>query len=212
MIEVEIWSDFACPFCYIGKRQFEMALEQFPKKDQVQVTFRSFELDPEAAKSQKISIYEVLAKKYGRDIEWAKKANQNVIQMGAQCGIQFEIEKIIPTNSFDAHRLNHLATENGLQDQMQEALFQTYFTDGKDIAQPEVLKAIGIKVGLKEDQINKMLGSDEYTTEVRQDQEEAQEMGISGVPLFLFNRRFAVSGAQPAEVFVKALEQASSSN
>lgn len=208
MIEVEIWSDFACPFCAIGKRQFEKALANFPEKDQFKVTFKSFELDPSAGKGQKVSIYEVLAKKYGKTIEWAHKANQNVIQMGSDCGLEFNMDKIIPTNSFDAHRLAHFAAEKGFQDQIQEKLFSAYFKEGKDIANLDTLKSIGAEIGLDPKQVAETLNSDAYSDEVREDENEAQEFGIQGVPFFVFDRKFAVSGAQPVEAFKQVLTEA----
>lgn len=207
MIQVEIWSDFVCPFCYIGKRNFEKAVAQLGNSDQVHVTFRSFELDPHAIKSEKGSIYEKLSKKYGKTLEWAIQANQQVTQTAKAAGLTYHMDQVVPTNSFNAHRLAHLAKKEGKQDQIQELVMTAYFTDGKDISDHTVLKAIGVRVGLKESDIQAMLDADDFKTEVRQDEEMAQEIGISGVPFFVFNRKFAVSGAQPPEAFIEAFNE-----
>ncbi len=209
MIEVEIWSDFACPFCYIGKRHFELAMEQFEKKGQVRITYRSFELDPQAQKSRTENISQVLAKKYGQSLDWAKKANERVVQMGQGCGLDFQMDKIIPSNSFDAHRLNHLAQTKGLQAAYQDSLFKGYFTEGKDVAKPDDLVSMGKRAGLAENEMRGILGSEKYAADVRQDESQAQQYGISGVPFFLFNKEYGVSGAQPVEAFLQALRELS---
>lgn len=208
VIQVEIWSDFACPFCFIGKRLFDKALQQFEHKSSVELIYRSFELDPRAEKSQKVSIYEVLAKKYGRSIEWAQQANQNVIAMGRENSIQFAIDKIIPTNSFDAHRISILARKKNLSLEWQEAAFAAYFTDGKDIADFNVLTDLAVQIGLDPSEVQQILSTNANIEEVRNEEAEAQNLGISGVPFFVFNRKFGVSGAQPSEVFLKALQKA----
>lgn len=205
MIDVEIWSDFACPFCYIGKAHFEKALSGFGQP--VNVTYKSFELDPSAAKSQKVSIYEVLAKKYSQSIEWAKKSNERVKQMGSDAGLSINPEKIIPTNSFDAHRLSWLAKTEGLQAKIQNELFAAYFTHGLDIADPAVLKKIGVSVGLDAKRVDEVLNSDEFADAVREDEDEASQLGVQGVPFFVINRKYGISGAQPTEVFVQALTE-----
>lgn len=205
MIQVDIWSDFACPFCYIGKTHFEKALAQFKERDQVHITYRSFELDPNSAKSQKQNIYEVLAKKYGQSLEWAQKANERVIQMGKDCGLDFQMDRIVPTNSFEAHRLNQLAKEKGLQAQLQDSIFKGYFNEGLDIASENSLLQMGVRAGLEEAEIRSVLESDRFSKDVRYDEQQAQEYGISGVPFFLFNEKYGVSGAQPTEAFLEAL-------
>ncbi|MDQ3233451.1 MAG: DsbA family oxidoreductase [Pseudobdellovibrionaceae bacterium] len=142
MITVEIWSDILCPFCYIGKRRFQTALAAFPQRDQVEVTWRSFELDPNAKRDNNISIHELLAKKYGRTVEWARESSANLEAQGAQLGLTFHMDQIIPTNSFHAHRLLHLAGSLGQQDAVSEKLFAAYFTEGRPIGQIETLVAI----------------------------------------------------------------------
>lgn len=206
-IEVEIWSDFLCPFCYIGKKNFEKALSKLEDSSHIKVIYRSFELNPAAEKSQNISIYEYLAQKYGKTLEWAKEANQNVINMGIQSGIKMNMNLVKPTNSFDAHRLAHLALKNGKQSELSEILFEMNFTLGKDIADHQVLKEAGLKAGLKESEVTALLSSNQFEDDVRDDERTAQEFGISGVPFFVFNRKLAVSGAQQPESFVQVFKQ-----
>lgn len=207
MVEVEIWSDFACPFCYIGKKHFEKALQKFGNSEKVKITYRSFELDPKAPKSYPKSIYEVLANKYGQTVEWARNANERVVKIAEACGLDFQMDRVIPSNSFDAHRLNQLARAKGVQDEFQESLFKAYFTEGLDIAkEPELLK-LGERAGLNPEDIKNVLQSKDYAAEVREDEKQAREFGITGVPFFLFNRQYAVSGAQPPETFLELLNE-----
>jgi len=201
MIEVEIWSDIVCPFCYIGKHNFQAALKQFNKTENVEVTFRSFELDPSAPKNQEKSIYQVLAKKYGKTIEWAKEANASVVNTAAAIGLTFNMDKVIPTNSFDAHRITQFAWTQHKQDPQLEKLFAAYFTEGKDISNHDVLVTAAVSVGLAKEDILNVLNSDAFSAEVREDEEMALEGNISGVPFFVFNRKYAISGAQPPAAF-----------
>lgn len=206
-IDVEIWSDFLCPYCYIGKKNFEKALSLLEDSSHIKVIYRSFELNPAAEKSQNISIYEYLAEKYGKTLEWAKEANQNVTNMGIQSGITMKMDLVKPTNSFDAHRLAHLALKQGKQSQLSEILFETNFSMGKDIASHQVLIDAGVKAGLNESDITSMLSSSQFENEVRQDEATAQEFGITGVPFFVFNRKLAVSGAQQPQSFLQVFKQ-----
>lgn len=207
MIKVEIWSDINCPFCYIGKRHFEAALEKFPKKDQVQVEWKSFELDPNANPPKGADNFDLLAKKYGRDRKWAVEMNNNVSQMAAKAGLTFNMEKAIPANSFKAHRLVHLAKAHNLQDQMKEKLLSAKFVEGKDINDQEVLKAEAIKVGLDGMLVDALFASEDFSKAVRADEAQASQLGISGVPFFVFNQKYALSGAQPVEAFTELLGQ-----
>ena len=207
MIKVEIWSDINCPFCYIGKRHFEAALEKFPKKDQVQVEWKSFELDPHANPPKGADGFDLLAKKYGRDRKWAVEMNNNVSQMAAKAGLTFNMEKAVPANSFKAHRLIHLAKEHNLQDQMKEKLLSAKFVEGKDINDQDVLKAEAVKVGLDGMQVDALFASEDFAKAVRADEAQASQLGISGVPFFVFNQQYALSGAQPVEAFTELLGQ-----
>ena len=207
-MKVEIWSDIMCPFCYIGKRKFEQALQQFEGNDKVHVEWKSFLLDPSLKPVKGKSIYEVLANKKGWTIDYARKMNQHVAQMAQEVGLQYEFDKVIPANSFDAHRLTHLAANHGLQDQVEEKLFEAYFTQGKDIADKNTLAEIGISVGLKEEDVLGMLASDAFANNVKADVYEAEQLGVRGVPFFVLDRKYAVSGAQPTEVFSEAIKTA----
>jgi predicted DsbA family dithiol-disulfide isomerase len=203
-MKIDIWSDVACPFCFIGKRHLEAALEKFPQRDEVEVTWHSFELDPGAQTDYKENQYELLAKKYGMSIEQAKENTERVEASGAAAGITFDFDKVIPTNTFNAHRLIQLAAKHGKQNEVEELLFSAMFTEGKHIGRVETLEAIAASAGLDTAGV---FESDAYTAEVRADQKEAQAIGIRGVPFFVFDRKYAVSGAQPVNVFEQTLQK-----
>jgi predicted DsbA family dithiol-disulfide isomerase len=207
VINIEIWSDILCPFCYIGKHRFQKALASFPHRDQVQVTWRSFELDPAAAVDYGVSIHELLARKYGRTVEWARENSANLEVQARELGLTFHMDRVIPTNSFHAHRLLHLAKTLGLADQVYEKLFAAYFTEGRHIGKIENLIAIAGEAGLDSNQARSVLESTDFTEAVRQDEDEAQSFGLTGVPAFVINRKFLVSGAQPPEIFAQALQK-----
>jgi predicted DsbA family dithiol-disulfide isomerase len=208
MMRVEIWSDVACPFCYIGKRKFEDALSQFANKEQVEVVYRSFELDPKAAKDVDQDVHEMLASKYGMNREKAKEMNKNVGNMAESVGLTFEFDSMVLTNTFDAHRLTHHAAKYGKMPAMTESLFRAYFTDSKHVGDHEVLAGLAEDIGLNKQEAIDVLASSEYTEEVRTDEREAQQLGINGVPYFVINRKFGISGAQSTEVFLDALKKA----
>lgn len=203
-MKIDIWSDVACPFCFIGKRHLEAALEKFPQKDKVEVTWHSFELDPGAAIDYKENQYELLAKKYGMSPEQAKESTERVAASGAATGINFDFDRVIPTNTFNAHRLIQLAAQHGKQNEVEELLFTAMFTEGKHVGRIETLEAIGAAAGLD---TTGLFTSDAYTKNVRADEAEAQELGIRGVPFFVFDRKYAVSGAQPVNVFEQTLQK-----
>ena len=205
MIRLEIWSDVVCPFCYIGKRHLEAALSQFERRDDVQVVWKSFELDPNAERNPNISVYENLSKKYGQSIGWAKERSDQVARWAASVGLRFDFDRARPANSFDAHRLIHLAAKHGLQDQAEERLFAAYFTEGKQISDSKTLIQLGDEIGLDPGEVKTLLAGDDYRVEVRREEEEAFSLGVTGVPFFLFNRKYALSGAQPIETFLEAL-------
>ncbi len=207
MNTIEIWSDILCPFCYIGKRRFQTALDALPQREQVQVNWRSFELDPAAKRDYDLSIHELLAKKYGRTLDWAREMNANLEEQARQMGLEFHMDRIVPTNSFHAHRLLHLGKSLGLQDAVSEKLFAAYFTEGRHIGQIETLKAIAAEAGLDPSRAQAVLESNEFAEAVRQDEDEAQLFGLTGVPAFVLNRKYLISGAQPTEVFSQALQK-----
>jgi predicted DsbA family dithiol-disulfide isomerase len=208
MITVEIWSDVVCPFCYIGKRNFETALSKFGKKDEVQIMWKSFELDPSAKFKKGKSIHETLAEKYGNTVEWAKEMTAQVSRTAEKAGLKFAIDRTAPTNTLNAHRLIHLAANHNLQGEAEERLFAAYFTEGKNIGDQAVLTELGKEIGLPEKEIADLFSGENFTSDVRQDEEDAKQFGINAVPTFIINRKFAVRGAQPPEAFLKALESA----
>jgi predicted DsbA family dithiol-disulfide isomerase len=207
-MKVDIWSDVRCPFCYIGKRKFETALDKFEHKDQIEVEWHSFELDPTMETKPDLNAVDYLAQIKGQSRQWAVDMNQRVTDTAAEVGLTFNMEDAVVANSFNAHRLIQLAKSNGLDNEIEEKLFVDYFTAGKNIDDKEVLIEAGIAVGLDRLAIEMMLNSDSFTDEVRLDQKIAQQIGIQGVPFFVFDQKLAVSGAQPAETFLGALEQA----
>jgi predicted DsbA family dithiol-disulfide isomerase len=202
-LQVEIWSDVVCPWCYIGKRRFEAAVDQFPHE--VEVTWRSFELDPGAPPVREHTATEHLAAKYGMSREQAEASHAQMTALAAHEGLEYHFERARGGNSFDAHRLIHLATANGLQDEAMERVMRGYFTEGVPIGDREALIEIGAELGVD---ARAALESDEYAEAVREDEQLAQRIGIQGVPFFVLDRRYGVSGAQPAEILVQALEKA----
>ncbi len=205
---VEIWSDVVCPFCYIGKKEFETALAKFPYKDSVEVVWRSFELDPRAPQRSDLDMYGMLVEKYGGTRESAKARVADVVQRGLTVGIHYNMEKAIIANSFDAHRLIQLAKTKGLGDVAEERLFKAYFIDGLHIADHATLEQLGKEIGLAGKVVEKMLASEDFAHEVRADERAAHLHGVRGVPYFLIDGKVPVSGAQPSETFLRALDQA----
>ncbi|MNZ79204.1 DSBA-like thioredoxin domain protein [compost metagenome] len=208
MMKVEIWSDYVCPFCYIGKRKFEHALEKFAHKDDIEVVFRSFELDPGARADSQVSTYDMLAKKYGMSIEQAKANTANIVEQGALVGIPFQFDGTVETNTFDAHRLVQYATEQGKGKELSERLFKAYFSEGQNVGNREILTALSAEVGLDAEETAEVLASSRYADVVRKEEEEGSRLGIRGVPFYVFDRKYAVSGAQATEVFMETLEKA----
>jgi predicted DsbA family dithiol-disulfide isomerase len=203
-MKVEIWSDVVCPWCYIGKRRFEHAVEQFG--GEVEVVWRSFELDPTAPATREHTASQHLAAKYGMSVEQAEASHAQMTELAAQEGLEYHFEKARGGNSFDAHRLIHLAAAHGKQAEAQERVMRAYFTDGVPIGDREALIGLGEELGLED--ARAALESDDYADAVHEDEVLAQRIGIQGVPFFVLNRRYGVSGAQPADVLVQALEKA----
>jgi predicted DsbA family dithiol-disulfide isomerase len=201
---VEIWSDVVCPWCYIGKRRFEAAVAQFD--GDVEVVWRSFELDPGAPATREHSAAEHLASKYGMSVEQAEASHSQMTELAAQEGLEYHFERARGGNSFDAHRLIHLAAAQGKQGEAQERVMRAYFTEGVAIGDREQLIALGDELGLED--ARAALESDQYADAVRADEVLAQRIGIQGVPFFVLDRRYGVSGAQPAELLLQALEKA----
>ncbi len=204
---VEIWSDVVCPFCYIGKREFEKALAQFPQRDDVQVIWKSFELDPSAPAKSELDMYGMLVDKYGGTREDAKARVAGVVQRAKTVGLDYNMDIAVIGNSFDAHRVLQFAKTKDLGDAMKERLFKAYFTEGAQLADVPTLIELASEVGLDGGEVASMLSTTAFTDEVRADEREAQQIGVRGVPFFVIDRKFSVSGAQQSEAFLGALQQ-----
>ena len=207
-MQVEVWSDIMCPFCYIGKRKFETALSQFDDRDDVELVWKSFQLNPDQPTDPDTSIYEYLSESKGMPIEQARQMTREVAGRAAQVGLTFDFDASVTANSFDAHRLLHLAADAGVQDETKEALLSAYFTEGKNIADVATLTQIGEHVGLDPQRVQDILRSNEYADDVQRDIYESRQLGVQGVPFFVLNRKYAVSGAQESDTFLGALETA----
>ena len=201
-LTVEIWSDIVCPWCYVGKRRFEAALAGFEHRDDVEVTWRSFELDPQAPPEREHSSAEHLASKYGMSVEQAEASHAQMTELAAGEGLEYHLDRTRGGNSFDAHRLIHVAKDHDLQDAMQERLMRAYFTEGEAIGDHATLARLAAEVGVEP------LSGDAYADAVREDEQLALRVGIQAVPYFVLNRRYGVPGAQPAELLQQALEKA----
>ena len=206
-MDINIWSDVRCPFCYIGKRKFEMALEKFPHKDKVKIVWQSFELDPNLKTNTGISAIDHLSKAKGIPKAKAEEMQQYVSNIAKEIGLDFNSKDTIVANSFNAHRLIQLAKTKRLGNEVEEALFEAYFMEGKNIDDKETLIKTGVSIGLAESEVKEIFTSDSFEKEVRQDETQAQSLGINGVPFFVLNNKYAVSGAQSPETFLDVLEQ-----
>ncbi len=211
-MDIEIWSDVVCPWCYIGKRRLEQALEQFPHRDAVNIVWRSFELDPHAQEQVTESLDEMLARKYHTTRQNAAQMNARVSKIASEVGLDYHLDKAKPSNTFDAHRLLHLAKAKGIQPQVEERLMQAYFSEGEPIGDHETLARIAAEAGLDAEEARAALASDAYADDVRADEARAAEFGITGVPFVAIDERYGVSGAQPTEVFLTALQTAWAAN
>lgn len=207
-MKVEIWSDIACPWCYIGRRRFETALSQFEHADEIEVVWRSFELDANAPREYPGTVADMLVERKGMPREQIIGMNKQIATLGVEEGLTFNFDMVRVGNSFDAHRLIHYAAAQGLQSEMKERLQKACFIDGLPYGTVETLVQLAGEVGLDTAEARRVLESDEYGAAVREDERRAQSIGVSGVPFFLFDDKYAVSGAQPASLFQQALNQA----
>lgn len=206
-MKVEIWSDVMCPFCYIGKRKFETALAQFEHKNDVIVEWKSFQLDPNTVTDERKNTLEHLVQSKGWTMDYTKQTIANVTETAKEVGLNFYFENTIVANSFHAHRLLHLAKIHHIQNQCKELLLAAYFTEGKNIDDQEVLKNIGLQIGLDANEVSNLLASNQFADEVKNDIHHAQEIGVRGVPFFVLDNKYAISGAQSSETFLAALTQ-----
>lgn len=209
-LRIDIWSDIACPWCYVGKRRLEAALTQFPERDSVEIVWRAFELDPSAPRvaDKGVSTAERLAKKFGTSTAQAQARIDQMTNTARADGLDFHFERMQPGNTFDAHRIVHLAAERGKQDVVKERFLRGYLSEGEAIGEPETLVRMAAEVGLDEEEVRATLAGDLYAKEVRADEAEARKNGINGVPFFVLGGRYAVSGAQPADLLLGALGKA----
>jgi predicted DsbA family dithiol-disulfide isomerase len=208
-LPVQVWSDIACPWCYIGKRRLEAAIRRVAPDIRVDVRWRSFELDPSAPREQPAgTTYAArLARKYGIPEREAQERIDSMTEVAASDGLELRFDRIRPGNTFDAHRLLHLAHERGLQDALKERLFRAYFSEGAAIGDTITLTGLGVEAGLPRDEVERILESDAYGGDVRSDEAEAQRLGIHGVPFFVLANRYGVSGAQPSDVLVEGIRR-----
>ena len=204
-MKVEIWSDVMCPFCYIGKRKFEKALSQFENKNEIEIEWKSFQLDPTMENQPNKTINEYLAERKGMSIERAKQLNEQVSQMAAAEGLEYHLAKAVVANSFDAHQFVQFAKAKAKGDEAEEALLKAYFTDSKNISSHDLLVELTTEIGLDKEELKRALQQNEFADKVKQDIYEASQIGVTGVPFFVFNNKYAISGAQPSETFLQAL-------
>jgi len=206
-LRIEVWSDIACPWCYVGKRRLEAALARFPHRAEVEVVWRAFELDPAAPRerARDVSYAARLARKYGSTVAEAEARIARTTQVAAAEGLDFRFDRVRSGNTFDANRVVHMAGERGVQDAVKERLLRAYMTEGEPIGDPATLARLAGEAGLDADEVRVALAGDACAEEVRRDEQEAAELGIDGVPFFVFGGRYAISGAQPADVLLRAL-------
>ncbi|MDN4072452.1 DsbA family oxidoreductase [Fictibacillus terranigra] len=206
-MKVEIWSDYVCPFCYIGKRRFENALNEFEGRENVEVIYKSFELDPSFKNETNKNMHTVLSEKYGMSYEQAKGMNDQMTQRAREVGLAYDFENMKPANTFDAHRVSHFAKQTGRLKEVTERILKGYFTEGHDISDHETLATLAAEAGLDREETLAVLSEGKFADDVRKDEAEASQLKITGVPFFVFNQKYGVSGAQPEGVFTEVLEK-----
>ena len=207
-MKIEIWSDVMCPFCYIGKRNFETALDQFDNKQHIEVVWKSFLLDPSIPEVAEDSYHDYLVKRKNMSSSQVKGMLDNVSQAAKDVGLEYNFDKAVMVNSQNAHKLIQFAKTKGLGDQMEERLFKAFFTEGKSIADKNTLVQLGSEIGLDEADITSVFSDNTYVNLVNKDIQEGQQLGVQGVPFFVLDRKYGVSGAQPPQAFLENLEVA----
>ena len=210
-MKIEIWSDIMCPFCYIGKRHLELALEQFKSEEPVEISWHSFQLDPSIPFTfeKPVNVYQYLADRKGISLEQSLSMHENVVQMAKSVGLDYQFDKSIVANSYDAHRIIQLAKTKKLDSVAEELFFKAYFTEGRDLADKNTLLELAIKIGLQEEEIIQTLTEKKFSKEIEADIQEAANLGIRGVPFFVINRQYGISGAQPVAAFLETFAAAS---
>lgn len=207
-MKIDIWTDIVCPFCYLGRAHLEAALAGFEHRDEVELAWHSFELDRNAAAVSEGSLIDLVATKYGASREQMVTQHESMAAAARELGLEFNWQAAKPGNTFDAHRLVHLAAERGLDGAAHERLMRAYFAEGRAIGDRETLADVATEIGLDRDEVVAALESDDYGNHVRSDEATATMLGITGVPFFVFDRKYGVSGAQPVDVLAQALETA----
>jgi predicted DsbA family dithiol-disulfide isomerase len=207
-MKIEVWSDIACPWCYIGKHRLDTALSSFPHADEVEVVWRSYQLDPDAPRVSDLNLNETLSRKHGFPPAQAVTMNEQMRRMGAKEGLSYRFDIARYGNSFDAHRLIHLARKHGVQSAMEDRLFAAYFGEGKALGDHSTLVALAVDAGLPEAEVREVLAGDAFADQVRSDTEEARRLNVRGVPFVVIDHTYALPGAQPVEVIGDALRQA----
>ena len=205
-ITVDVWSDVMCPFCWMGDRHLELALEEFSHRDDVKITYHSYQLMPDYPENSPLPSAEAVAKQKGMPVEQFKQMNDGVAQRGAEVGLDYNFDQALTVNSRRAHRLSHFAEQQGVQHELMQNLFKAYFTDGKNVEDREVLADLAVEVGLDRDEALANMDNEDLDHAVQADINQALQIGVQGVPFFVFNNKYAVSGAQPQQVFQQALE------
>ena len=206
-MEIQIWSDIMCPFCYIGKRRLEGAVKQLELSDEVTIVWKSFLLNPDMKTDPSRNSLEYLAETKGWTKEQTEEIVQNVVDMAKEEGLEYRMEDTKVANAMDAHRLIQLAKTVGKGDEIEERLFRAYFMEGKNVADIDVLVELGEEVGIPGDRVRESLEKGEFTDSIRRDIQESQQIGVRGVPFFVFDNQYAISGAQPLELFVQTMEK-----
>ena len=209
-MKIEIWSDIMCPFCYIGKRHLELALEQFKSEEPVEISWHSFQLDPSIPFTfeKPVNVYQYLADRKGISLEQSLSMHENVVQMAKSVGLDYQFDKSIVANSYDAHRIIQLAKTKKLDSVAEEVFFKAYFNEGRNLADKNTLLELAIKIGLQEEEIIQTLTEKKFSKEIENDIQEAANLGIRGVPFFVINRQYGISGAQPVEAFLETFAAA----
>lgn len=210
-MQVEIWSDIVCPWCYIGKRRFERALANFAHADDVEVVWRSFQLNPDHPKGARVPLEESLAAKMGTTVEQIRAMNDQITAIAAGEGLAYDFDRYTVVNTFDAHRLTHLAKAHSLSAELHERFLRAQLVEGEVLDDPETLVRLTAEVGVPEDEARRVLAGDDFAAEVEADTAELRALGGNGVPFFVIDRRYGISGAQPVEMFLQALEGARNS-
>ena len=204
-MKIDIWFDYACPFCYIGKRNLEAAINEFNHNDQININYHSYLLQPDAPRNSNSTIHELIASKYGTTVEHAKRMNEHISEQAREAGLLFHFDTMKPTNTIDAHRLTHYAKEQGKDQELSELIFSAYFTDSLHIGEEATLQKLANEIGLPQEEVSDVLKSGTYKCDVEDDFETGIQIGIQGVPFFVFNNKYAISGAQNSETFKEIL-------